>query len=372
MNRQQHNLSGKKQARGITLIELMIATVLGLVVVGGVTNVIVSTQHTYRANQGLAAIQENARTALELLAREIRESGSTPCGDVPVANVLNSNGANDWWGGNNHASWTQWRENGFIAYADTAAPGAPYGNAAGNRVQPPAAPEPSEDDPNPPPAAPAIASHAFQIRSTSGLSVTVANHSSGGGSSTAASQFRTDVGTTAISNGDILMVCGLEHAAAFQVSSYNAASRLIVANKGGSNPGNCTKSLTFPVNCGIADDAPAALFHTFLPGSSISHAIVTTWYIGHNGRGGTSLYRVRIGRNAEEIIPDVVDMRIQVRATDGTLELPRAAINWGNVNAVQLTLTLRSPERGVSTNTEDEGRLIREFSTVVALRNRVP
>ncbi len=393
MNHTKH-LGRLAHARGVTLVELMIAMVLGLVVVGGVTNIIVSSQQTYRANEGLAAIQESARTALELIAREIRESGSTPCGDVPVANVLNSNGANHWWGSNSDASWVQWRENGFRAYADTEAPGAAFGNTSASRVRPtPPAAELAADDAEaeaeeaeeaeeaspPAAAAPAriIASHAFQIRSTSGLSVTVSDHSSGGGSSSAASQFRTDSGTSAISDGDILMVCGLDHATVFQVTNYNASSRLIVANTGGTRqPGNCTKNLSYPVvDCGAA--AGTATYHTFLPGSSISQAIVTTWYVGHNGRGSMSLYRVRIGRAAEEIIPDVVDMVMQVHVADGALVPISDALNWANVNAVQVTLSLRSPERGVATDTPaandpNAGRFVRDFTTVIALRNRTP
>ena len=64
---------------GFGLIELMIALVLGLLVMGAAIAVFQSNQNTYRANEGLNRMQENARVAFELLSRDLRAAGGSAC-----------------------------------------------------------------------------------------------------------------------------------------------------------------------------------------------------------------------------------------------------------------------------------------------------
>ena len=50
-----------------------------------------------------------------------------------------------------------------------------------------------------------------------------------------------------------------------------------------------------------------------------------------------------------------------------------AVVNWSNVNAVMVTLTVTSADTRVTTdNTVNEGRVQRRFTNIVTLRNRVP
>jgi type IV pilus assembly protein PilW len=78
------------RSRGFTLLELMISMVLGLVVIGGALGVVLSNRQSYRTNEGLSQVQERARTAFELLARDVRQAGVTGCNNNGrVANVLN-------------------------------------------------------------------------------------------------------------------------------------------------------------------------------------------------------------------------------------------------------------------------------------------
>jgi type IV pilus assembly protein PilW len=60
---------------GFSLIELMIAMVLGLVLVGALINTFISSNRTYRVQEGLAQSQESARFALEILGQELRMAG---------------------------------------------------------------------------------------------------------------------------------------------------------------------------------------------------------------------------------------------------------------------------------------------------------
>lgn len=76
--------------RGFGLIELMIAMVLGLIVIGAAFAVFLSNQNTFRANEGLNRIQESARVAFELMSRDIRAAGGSACSN---ASVVDSTGA---------------------------------------------------------------------------------------------------------------------------------------------------------------------------------------------------------------------------------------------------------------------------------------
>ena len=60
---------------GFTLVELMVAMTLGLLIVLGVIQVMMSNQISYRTNDELSRIQENGRFALDLLANDIRMAG---------------------------------------------------------------------------------------------------------------------------------------------------------------------------------------------------------------------------------------------------------------------------------------------------------
>ncbi len=60
---------------GISLVEIMVALLLSLFLMGGVIQVYLSSKQTYRAQEGYSRLQENGRFALELLSRQIRMAG---------------------------------------------------------------------------------------------------------------------------------------------------------------------------------------------------------------------------------------------------------------------------------------------------------
>jgi type IV pilus assembly protein PilW len=61
--------------RGFTLVELMIAIVLGLLVIAGAVSVYLGSKQGYRLANGLSLMQATGRATLDLLAREIMISG---------------------------------------------------------------------------------------------------------------------------------------------------------------------------------------------------------------------------------------------------------------------------------------------------------
>lgn len=90
-----HNRTAKSQA-GIGLIEVMVAMIIGLFLVGGMQQVFSSARLTYRVHEGSARMQETGRIALEVIARDIRMAGFWGCASetANVVNNLNAAGAN--------------------------------------------------------------------------------------------------------------------------------------------------------------------------------------------------------------------------------------------------------------------------------------
>ena len=75
-------LVARAHARGLSLVELMIALMLGLLVLGSASAIFISNRQTYRATEGLGRVQENGRMAFEMMARDLREAGGHPCGNA--------------------------------------------------------------------------------------------------------------------------------------------------------------------------------------------------------------------------------------------------------------------------------------------------
>lgn len=311
--------------RGLSLIELMISMVLGLLVVGGAIGVFLSNQQTYRATESLARVQENARVAFELMAREVREAAGNPCAaNLPTANVL-KNPATSWW-----SNWA----NGLVGYEN----GTLAGSAAGT--------------------------DAVELMSATSGGVTVVGHDKN------SAQFKVNTSDHGIEDFDILMVCDYGQASIFQATNVNSSNVTIVHNTGtvASGPGNCTKGLGLPV----PDPCTAnGTYKEYGSNSIVVKLHAAQWYVADNGRGGRSLYRRTMNKglvgNPEEVAEGIQDMQIQYLlsgATDYVAAAP--GVDWTRVTAVRITLRVEGRHR-VGTDGEV---LARDISHVVNLRNR--
>jgi type IV pilus assembly protein PilW len=67
-----------KKTKGMTIVELMIALVMGLVVLSAVLELFIQHNRTNTAQQEVAYAQQNVRAAMELMARDIRGAGYNP------------------------------------------------------------------------------------------------------------------------------------------------------------------------------------------------------------------------------------------------------------------------------------------------------
>ncbi len=64
---------------GLSLIEIMIALLIGAFLIGGVLQIFISSKQTYRMQQNLSRLQENGRFAMGFLAADIRMAGYWGC-----------------------------------------------------------------------------------------------------------------------------------------------------------------------------------------------------------------------------------------------------------------------------------------------------
>ncbi len=82
--------TGQRQA-GLSLVEMMIGLVLGLVVISAVFNTYLGTSRSAQFSEGLQVMQENGRYGITTLQRGIRLAGYNPEGDLEPFDIANSN-----------------------------------------------------------------------------------------------------------------------------------------------------------------------------------------------------------------------------------------------------------------------------------------
>ena len=352
MNRTLYPLTASARQRGLSIIELMVAMVLGLLIMGAVAGVMLSNNQGFRTTQALTQLQDSVRVGFELLARDIRQAANLPCGtDVPVVNILNSAQ-----GGN-----TPWQYDWDTGIKGLTANDSLAG--VSNRV---------------------AGTEALILMSGEAGDVYIDQYSHNNNAANFTVGFTGQ--SHGLRDGDILMVCNEKLATIFQMNNGqgNNAGKIIVNTGGNAVPGNCTKGLgeIKPGNGNQLCDTNGER-GPYDRNTVVAKLSSVAWYIGSNNRaaeGGRSLYMVRLGAaadgkaelNAVEIASGVTDMQLRYRLKDTSNFVAAGSVtNWANVNAVEVALTLNSQDRNVSADAAaNDGRLSRAFTSIVAIRNR--
>jgi type IV pilus assembly protein PilW len=348
---------------GFTLVELLVALVLGLFLIGGVVSVYISTQQNYKANENLARIQESARFAFDQMGREIRDEGINPCGVKAVSNVVRVSAAVPW--------WADWNSGTLIGYeAGTVGAGVAFGSSVNDRVSTTDAImvlRTSMDDAD----LRVIQSHDVVAKSIVLNTITGYDGKNSDGTSTKY----------------VVLGCDLESGAIFETSATSTSLSQIEYDNSPPSA-NCTGLLGWPQPA----DCSGSKTKTFAVSGLVTKLDPAFWYIGPNSNGTRSLWRQRLTRKLGvasgenvEMITDVHDLQVEYLTRDKTLTANALASTWVAANdakltaaggwsknnnnevvAVRLTLTFRSPD-AVGT---DGQPLQRQTVAVIALRNR--
>lgn len=345
---------------GFSIVELMIAMVLGLVLMAGVIQVFITSKQTFNLNEEMNWIQENARYSAGFLAEDLRMAGYYGCASraSSIANVLN----------NPSSSWVTDFSKGVFGYDGNASsfPSSTFSQPSITNFSPATFPKSDVFTVHK-----ADFDNAFQVTGHNANSAVI------------------DVqGTHAFGQGTILIVSDCNHTAIFQTTGNQ--TNKVNHNKGNSvSPGNCTKGLGLPVVCSANGTG-----YTYKDDAFIMQAIGHAYFVAAASNGVPSLFRRTLQSGGtttvdQELVQGVENLQVMYGVDSDDDGIPNrylradqvASADWATrVISVQLTMLLRSmtelasaPQQisylGVSYTPND--RFVRRvFSTTVKLRNR--
>lgn len=75
LDKKNKNLSSQKKQSGISLIEIMIALVIGLILIAGIAQIYISNKQAYRLQESISYVNNNARFALFFLQEAVTAAG---------------------------------------------------------------------------------------------------------------------------------------------------------------------------------------------------------------------------------------------------------------------------------------------------------
>ena len=348
---------------GVSLVELMVAMALGLVLVATIGAAYLGAQSSFRSQNALSLMQENARYAFQLMSEDIRMAGFS---GGPVTGGTQAVVA--------PATWDPNLMHLFSDEADTT--GAPLIGYEGG-----------------------VSAFPTGVAPLTGDAITVvhADDENEYRLDTAAAQAAPTYTlstwpTTSESPpqvGELFVVSNYTHAAVFQVLAVDSAARTVTADN---NSGT------------VAPGSSSALgtFYSLGSAGKLYRLKGVTYYIANNAAGEPSLYRLRlthsgtdVATTAEELVEGVSNMTIeygvdtdntadsnvnaywtadQVTAgTDTVTAMPASAATtqdrWARVLSVRITLTMQSKSNERVTTSGQQ--MSRSFTTTIAVRNRL-
>lgn len=325
MNLFRNKSNCNDRQRGLTLVELMVALTISVVLLGGVLKVYANSKQTYRVQEALSRLQENGRYAIEFLARDIRTADFWGCASnlINVTNNLNPN----------NPGYINFVAGGGVAGTDGATDTLTLRRAIGSGlvVQPPYGPQQAAN-----------------------ISVPAGN---------------------SLQQGDIVLVSDCLAGDLFQISNANpGTSGTLVHNTGAATtPGNFN-----PGPCGGGN--AHCLSKVYQGDAEIYVSRETVYSIGNGASGEPVLFRNVNQSGAIELVEGVEDMQILYGEDINGDGAPNAyntatavGANMANVVAVRVVLTLRTMDDNVVLQGgANDSRLRRNFTTTIAVRNRLP
>ena len=328
---------------GMTLIEIMIALLIGAFLIGGILQIFTSSKQTYRMQEGLSRLQENGRFAMEFITHDIRMAGYWGCFANGLGGITN----------NLIFDVTDDDEVAAFGYAS---------GIAGNQGLPLAgnsALDPSDD---------------ITIRGAkgSGVLLTTAmpqDPPAGPGKDKSAVLTATAHG---FNTNDLIYVTDCNNADIFQASSVTA-NTISHAASGTPGPGNTSTNLS------DAYDVDAQLY-----------TVSTIQYSIQPGAGGqNALFKKIDAATAAELVEGIENMQILYGEDTDTNRTPDyyvpedSVVNMNNVVSIRVSLLLASTDNNLAlqplaftyngaTTTPVDRRIRKVFTSTIAVRNRLP
>ena len=344
-----------KRDKGFSLIELLVALVLGLVLLTGIGHLFLATNKTWTLQDELSRIQENARLALDLMSKDIRTASFTGCpAQTALANNLSASG--------DSREWMTHFDKGILGFS--------------------------------------VGSEAAKIDSNA-LSQAVVVHSIDSEESISVTGHDLSTATTTLTQnhgydeGDLLafMAADCSQLSVFRAGSDTAGNQ--VSHPGGSSGSlyNCISHLKGDFNCHTSSAGAQSMSHN---GSVL--APLSSWaYYVRSSNNIPTLYRKEAGeyasgnsKNAEALVEGIENIHILYGVdsdNDGIAnqyqtaeQLGALSESWKNVTSIKLELLARSinpvaPESQTyffagEQVLPSDNYIRRNFITTIQLRNR--
>jgi len=342
----------RRAARGFTLIELMVALVLGLVITGAALAVFMTNRQTYAATESLGRIQENARTGYELMARDLREGAGNDCGNLssqgqPV-NQLKTPTAN----------WYTDTTYGLIGYDNTVAtPGLAFGTTTGARV---------------------TGTDAIDLHNATGDGIPILP--AVGAVTYAVDTLKLNTAAHGFTSGDVVAACDPGYVEVFQLTTATSASATVEHKTSGGTPGNNSAG-TYAFGCrqGNYDSSNKCDSSATWP-ATLSKMVARRWYVGYNDHGTKSLFRTSttasggvLSTRRDEIAEGVQNLQLTFLLDGGTTYDDPSTLstaNWknGDVVAMRIVMTINDSDTSGTNRTQ----ISRVVEHTVTFRNRTP
>ena len=359
------NFNQFKKSKGFSLLELMIAMVLGLLLVAGAITMFISNKRIYNEQESMSRLQENARFAIDILLKDIRMAGYSGCSS-DMSNVVDHvdgardddsllNFSNAVEGSESRANWEpsdSTQTVGATMWPNTDGISVRYLKDLGLDVGTPYMP---------------TTSGALHISTNSGLS-----------------------------QGEVIAVADCDSADIFSISNSNPDSGTLVHNTGANSAGpkNATKDFQ----------------KKYLGDASVVKFVSRRYIVGTGASGQPALFRYEYAKDGEdsdgdgntteflyvgqELIEGVENMQLlygEDTSGDKIADTYVDAANvtsWDNVVAVRLALLIRTINQSFSTDTATytllggtgnggytvtspgDNRRRRIFTTTIQIRNR--
>lgn len=301
---------------GLSLIELMIAVVLGLLVVLAAIGLFTSNRAVYDSTEALSRIQENARAGFELMARDLRAADGTVC-RTPVDTSTAAAAASPekmplirWAGTGGLGLWgdgLRGRSNGF--------------------------------------------GDVIELRSATAGAVPIVTH--------IFNELRL-ADSPRFKKADELLACDSNIGYLLTATGVKGNTVSYMEAPCNASPGG---------NC----DATQPLLDPARRPAFLAPVAAIRWEVGANARGGRSLYRVASGFGSgddrAEVIDGVRTLTLRYLLPGKTEYVPATQVgDWKAVRAVRVALELEASPGGGAGNEKIGRRIVH----VVSLRNRNP
>lgn len=332
-----------KRAQGFSLVEVMIAMAIGLIVVGGITAVLISSSSIYRTSSSRARVQENSRFAIGAMQDDVRMAGFMGCFNIDMFPSRYTNLADGSTFSNDYRTLVG-------------------GYEAGGGSWTPALPGNISSDPHPPLAD----SDVLVVRVPSGPSLPLSDAMV----NTAAPIPLASVAGLEV--GGLAIVSDCAYANVFRVTQIPADKKIVHA-------------------ANMNTDAKLTRVFSNANRATVTPISTIVYYIGNasnNVAGNRALFRKDGANPAEEVADGVDQMQLEYGIDTSTPRdkvanqfVTASNVGTGTVVAVKVSVLLKSAENNVvrkiqaysfdgAAVTPTDRHMYTPFTTTIALRNR--